>query len=380
MPNPPTLKILIAAPVPPPDHSGIANWTRIICKELGPRPDVELIFVDTFARFPGAVKMSLLRRLFFGSVQAVRDTFRIYRRMKTDRPKLLHLCTSGGLATPKDIVVLRLARHLGVPSVIHYHMGRLPAMAARAGLAWKLTRWAMSLANVVITLDKRSEASVKAALANQAVVTLPNIVDLVEIDDIRRQGVCEQLPPAGWTKIVCVAHVIPTKGIRELVAACAKLLDRQVALDVIGFADPPFQEQLESLASSTGSSAWLRFHGGVDHDTVVRHLAAADLFVLPSYTEGAPYSVLEAMACGKATVSTPVGAVPDMLDLGGPQECGRCVPPRDVDALSTAMAELLDNPGLRAELGNRARKRAEQLFSGPVACGQLLDLWRSVGK
>ena len=58
---------------------------------------------------------------------------------------------------------------------------------------------------------------------------------------------------------------------------------------------------------------------------VIRHIAKADLLVLPSYTEGAPMVVLEAMACGRAILATSVGAVPEMFDIGGPEECGVCI-------------------------------------------------------
>jgi glycosyltransferase involved in cell wall biosynthesis len=86
------------------------------------------------------------------------------------------------------------------------------------------------------------------------------------------------------------------------------------------------------------------------------------------------------MGCGKAIVCTTVAAMPEMLDFGGPEQCGLCVEPGDVDALSSALEELLRDEAKRRELGRKARKRAEKLYAVPVACNKLLDLWRSVAK
>jgi glycosyltransferase involved in cell wall biosynthesis len=118
----------------------------------------------------------------------------------------------------------------------------------------------------------------------------------------------------------------------------------------------------------------------VSHEQAIRHIGSANLFVLPSYSEGMPSVVLEAMACGKAILSTTVGAVPEMLDIGGPRQCGVCVPPQDVDALAVAIAQLLENSELRKEYGRRGRQRAEANYSIHIGCTQLLELWRSVSR
>lgn len=374
------LKVLLATPVPPPYHGGIINWTRIIRGELEPRRGIELLFVDTTARFRAVTNKSLSVRLVGGSAQAVRDTYRMYRRMKTERPDLVHLCTSGGPATLKDIAILRIAKWFGVPGVIHYRMGRLPDIVSRSGVEWKLTRRAMTLADAVITLDKRSETCIKQALPDRFVVRLPNMVEIDVIDDIQQREVTSPSSPAGCVRIVYAGHVVPAKGIRELVEACTRSSAPPLVLDLVGPVGRAFRKELQTIGASKDNGEWLIFHGSVDHDRALRHILAADLFVLPSYTEGAPNVILEAMGCGKAILSTPVGAVPEMLDIGGPQECGVCVAPGDVDALHSALDELLRDDQKRRELGRKARRRAEQLYAVPVACGKLLDLWKSVAK
>jgi glycosyltransferase involved in cell wall biosynthesis len=379
--HPRILKVLLATPVPPPHHGGIINWTRIVRNEFQTRPDVELSFVDTARRYRGIPGLPRLSRLLFGSAQAIRDSYRVYRRLKADRPDVLHLNTSAGPATIKDIVILRIAKWLGVPSLIHYRMAEAPYMVTGCKVQWKLMRFAMRLADAVITLDKRSEACVKAALPGHFVITLPNMVETQVIDDIRREGGCSGSAAEGCARVVFVGFVVPRKGVRELVEACARLPHSSLVLDLVGPVEPAMQRELESIASSSGRNGrWLRFHGAVDHAQALRHILAADVFVLPSRGESAPNVVLEAMGCGKAIVCTTVAAMPEMLDIGGPEECGVCVEPRSTDALAAALEQLLGDEDQRRDLGRKARQRAEKVYAVPVACAKLLDLWRSVAK
>jgi glycosyltransferase involved in cell wall biosynthesis len=374
------LKVLIAAPLPPPDHGGIVNWGRIIRREFEKNPTITLKFIDTTPRYRAVTNRSLAIRLVGGSAQAIRDTYRVYRQMKGNRPNLLHLCTSGGPASLKDVLILRIAKWFRVPSIIHYRMGRLPDIIERAGVEWKLTRQAMRLADVVIPLDRNSEECIKAALPDVNVVKLPNTVEIDEIDRICKEAPAPLDCPKGCTRLIFAGHVIPTKGLWELVTACVRLSDSRLALDIIGPASPGFQKSLEKIASQMRNGEWLRILGPVEHEKAVRYIAAADLFVLPSYSEGMPNVVLEAMACGQTILSTTVGAVPEMLDIGGPDECGVCVPPRNVDALADAIRTLVNNPQQCEQMGRKARQRAEQLYSVPVSCQQLVELWRTLIK
>ena len=163
-----------------------------------------------------------------------------------------------------------------------------------------------------------------------------------------------------------------------MVKACAGLSNGSLVLDLVGPVTPAMRRELQLIASDSGDSQWLRFHGAVDHEQALRHILTADVFTLPSHGETAPNAVLEAMGCGKAIVCSTVAAMPEMLDIGGPQECGVCVEPGDTDALRSALDELLRDEAKRREFGRKARQRAETLYAVPVACGKLLELWKSV--
>ena len=122
--------------------------------------------------------------------------------------------------------------------------------------------------------------------------------------------------------------------------------------------DGPLRARLETFARESGVDGSLHFLGRRDDARQI--VAAADLVVLASDTEGMPNAVLEAMAAGRAVVATRVGGLPDLVADG---KTGVLVPPRDARALAEAMAALLQDHTRRAAFGDAARARAREHFS-----------------
>ncbi len=169
--------------------------------------------------------------------------------------------------------------------------------------------------------------------------------------------------------------VLPAKGPIELVEACTRISGIQFDLEVVGPAGAEMRRRLEEVAGRRDGGAWLTFTGAVPRDEVVRRLAAADIFVLPSHTEGFPLSLLEAMACGNAVVATGVGAIPEILADDNGESPGVIVPPGDVDALQAVLEQLLRDPARRRSLGAAARSRCEARYPFSAVVRRLEDLW-----
>jgi glycosyltransferase involved in cell wall biosynthesis len=181
---------------------------------------------------------------------------------------------------------------------------------------------------------------------------------------------------AGDAKIIVfVGWVIPDKGVRELVLACRDILDFELRLDLIGPVKEGFREELRALAFDRGNGQWMNMPGQVEGEEALARIANGFLVVLPSYTEGCPNVVLEAMMLGKPVVATPVGAIPEMLSFTGLEPCGICVPVRNVDALRTAIRSLLKQPDYALELGRRGRERVARDYSPEIVYARYKSIW-----
>jgi glycosyltransferase involved in cell wall biosynthesis len=99
-----------------------------------------------------------------------------------------------------------------------------------------------------------------------------------------------------------------------------------------------------------------------------------DAFVMPSFTEGTPNSIVEAMASGKPIIASAVGGIPDMID----SESGILVPPGDARALAKAMILLAENPQLRVRMGQAALARYRTLFSPNAVVPLMMETYSRV--
>jgi glycosyltransferase involved in cell wall biosynthesis len=131
-------------------------------------------------------------------------------------------------------------------------------------------------------------------------------------------------------------------------------------------------DALKAAAREHGDA--VEVHSWVSAEQRNALLAASDVFVLPSFQEGVPMAMLEAMACGLPVITTPVGGIPDVITDG---EEGRLIAPGDVDALCRAMGALIEDEAQRLALGARARLRAER-FDVNLFAAELASMYRTL--
>lgn len=125
----------------------------------------------------------------------------------------------------------------------------------------------------------------------------------------RTRALGERGPLIGY-----VGRLSEEKGVRRLVEGFAQMSDRTSELMIIG--DGPLREELEALVDASGLSGRVHWAGWVPHDELGERLNQLHLLVLPSYTEGLPNVMLEAMACGTPVLAPKVGSIPDVLEDG----------------------------------------------------------------
>jgi glycosyltransferase involved in cell wall biosynthesis len=164
-------------------------------------------------------------------------------------------------------------------------------------------------------------------------------------------------------RITCVGRLIQAKGFQDLISVCNSL---DASLVILG--DGPYRSSLERMCSN----GHVKFVGEATHDQVMRELAASDIFVNPSYSEGLPTTVLEAASVGLPIIATDVGGTREIITHG---ISGLLYRPGNLGWLSIHLETLMNSPGLRQLLGKRAQEVARSF-----TWESTIDKWEKVLK
>jgi colanic acid/amylovoran biosynthesis glycosyltransferase len=174
-------------------------------------------------------------------------------------------------------------------------------------------------------------------------------------------------------EILFVGRLVPVKGLFILVAAVDRLVrqGRSIHLRIAG--DGPDRAGLERNVAERGLNSHVIFEGWQNSDSVRALYRAADLFVLPSFAEGIPVVLMEAMAMEIPCVATRITGIPELIR---DQVDGLLVTPSSAEELAAAMARLMDDPKLRRGLGTSARQRILENYDLQGNTGQLGSIFR----
>jgi glycosyltransferase involved in cell wall biosynthesis len=277
-------------------------------------------------------------------------------RLVARRIDILHLNTS---FDPKpywrDAAYLGVARLLGRRVILQIHGGSL-AHELFAGRPWSaaLLRRVLRAADTVVALGKEEWQALRDFAPQARVERIPHAVVGVPAEALAaRSAAAPQL------QLLFLGRLDAAKGLYVLLDAVDLLVraGRQMRLVIAG--DGPEEARLRSRIADLKLQPWVELAGarfGADKQAL---LSQAHVFVLPSFREGLPYALLEAMAAGMAPVVSAVGAVPDVVGDG---EHGLLVAPKSISQLVDALARLHDDRELLARLGAAARACIEERF------------------
>jgi len=231
------------------------------------------------------------------------------------------------------------------------------------GMLWRRLIAPRAEKVICVSAAVRDELAHHAPGVSGKAMVIPNGVDLgSRASAIDRTHVRDRLGvPEGCFLIGSVGRVHPVKGHADLVAAAARLArDDSAPFQVIiaGYPVDPWATELAGLARTLGVERLVHFLG--HRPDVPELLAAMDVFVLPSHSEGMPNALLEAMAAGKPVVATRVGGSAEIIRDG---ENGLLVPPQAPGALASAIGRLRADPALAGLLGAAARRDVASKYS-----------------
>lgn len=323
---------------------------------------------------PHADNVSRLWRI----AESIRMSAAAIHLVRRNRIRVVHIftpCSRMGLY--EKLWLMLICRFGGAATVFNFRGEFDLAFERLTRMERAAVRVALRQSTVVLCQYRRLANYVVAnrlARDSTCVRVLPNAIDLREMRD---RGVPRAVGQDG-TRILFIGAAIPGKGLDLLLRALAHVAeirpDANWRLDVYGRGHPTALDGGFLARAAAGVRSQVHFHGHVHSAARLRAFEEADVFVLPSRTEGFPNTLLEALAAGLAVIAADAGAVRELVRDG---HDGLVVPRDDVSALTAALLRLIQDPPLRAQLSAAAVRTARR-YDVESVTGQFEDLYLSL--
>ena len=261
-------------------------------------------------------------------------------------------------------LLARYSRAIGVPTLMFLRGGRVMEIARRAPWFRYVLRSVLRGAHVFLCQGQQWQRFAVEFLGYppELAVIVPNWTATDRLlDRGRARGQSDLDQPV---KIIFVGWVEEFKGVKELLQACRQLAREGTSFTLTLVGDGGARHWVEDFVRNERLEGVVILRGWCDPKRVEELLSESDIFVLPSWSEGMPNALIEAMATGIACITTPVGVIPDFVR---DREHARLVPAKEIEPLSDALRSLIREPESRARLGVEAHKLASRVFSTQAA-------------
>jgi glycosyltransferase involved in cell wall biosynthesis len=290
-------------------------------------------------------------------------------RLLTQKTDIVHLHISDGGSILRKALLALMAFTFRKPVLIHTHGAEFHITYA------KLPKWIQQIfsflfshcgAFIVLSKAWKDYYVENLGLDEQQVVILPNPTELPYEVPVRSNR--EKV------KIGFFGRVGERKGTFDLIKAFANLppaLKNSAEIIIAGDGD---LDKARMLVSHLGLTNHINFLGWIDSQKRDELLASVDIFALPSYNEGFPMALLEAMGWALPAIVTPIGGIPELITQ---KKNGLLVNPGDIQELSDAIQCLIEDEDLRISLGNAARQTVAP-FDIKTYCEHLDDIYSSI--
>lgn len=281
-----------------------------------------------------------------------------------DCPRVVHVHAASRASFIRKSLLLAIARACGCKTIFHLHGGGFDRYATEE--CGKLMKWwvrrTLEKSTKVIALSDEWAQFISSYASRADVSVIPNSVQLLTVSD---HGDEEE------GRILFLGRSETHKGIFELLTAISLLKSTYPTIKLVIAGDGDLAA-VHNRAQELGITECIEILGWIGQDQKTQELRRACIFTLPSYAEGLPMSMLEAMSAEKAIVVTSVGGISSVVS---DQVNGLLIPPRDTSALVEALGKLLADKQLRVNIASNARRMVEQSYSTDIVMEKLSSFY-----
>jgi glycosyltransferase involved in cell wall biosynthesis len=321
------MKILLLSPMPPP-AGGIASWTtNFIQSKQAKMHDVRVVDTKIIGSRVANLKKRNIKDEAARNIHIVKE---LMKELKEFKPDIVHINTScSSLGLIREFMCARLVANKKIKLVVHCHCD--VSYMIKSKVAKIFFRKLICLSDRVITLNKASQEFIYNNFNKKGII-LPNFISNELMDRIDANASFKN----NRKQCLFVGHIGKAKGC-DVILEVAHLLP-SFNFVMVGL----LSEEIRQMKQPDN----VVYVGEVSQEKVIDYMKKSNIFISPSLSEGFPVAILEAMACGLPVVTTPVGAIPDMIEDQG----GVMITIGDVRGFVSAIEEIAANISLYKEI------------------------------
>lgn len=364
-------KILLYSPVT--GIGGIVSWTNNMLYYIKERDINYVIHLDSAKKNRGRndASRNYLKRIIFGIIDTPKLVFEFIYMIKKEKPSIVHSTCSGSLGFLREIILLFISKRLGIRHIVHLRFGRMPKLCKQRNWEYFMLRKVVDYSSRTIVIDKSSFNALSQCGFSLKISLIPNPC-AVYVENIAKKA--RDIEPSNG-RYLFVGHVVKEKGIYELIDAFCKT-SYELNLDIIGPYENSVKNELLLLAKNKDNGRWLNFIGPLCREEILFHMNNSLALVLPTYTEGFPNVVLEAMACGCPILASNVGAIPEMLNIDDlSTQCGICFNPQSTENLLKAIEDFQEDVSLRKKFSLNGKLKVLSSYTMDIVFAKYKELW-----
>jgi glycosyltransferase involved in cell wall biosynthesis len=366
----------MVGPVPPP-FGGIASIIDdLVHSSLRDDYDIEVFERIPGEKFPPQASGRIGANLF--RIKRFRSFF---KQLHSGKHSLVHIHSSDTAEFLGTTIFMILARVAGAKVLLHIQGGDWKEFYTYNSLFRRLyTRLGLYIPDSIVVVHAEWIDRTKEMYPNANVRVIRNLLhdqeppDPAEVDRLRAK--------LGLSKdkfvVVSVGAVGWRKGTFEILKAVPRIVSEEDCIRFVlvgGESKPGDMAQLQQIIESEKLEKWVQLIGEVDRNSILPYLALGDVFLLPSFIEGMPVSIIEAMRSGLPVISTRVQGIPDVVKDG---LTGLLIDPGNPGQIAGSVLRLKREEQLRRQMAEAARKIFQERFEFSKGIEEFRNLYRGI--
>lgn len=287
----------------------------------------------------------------------------IFVLITTGNIQLIHIQGSSKGSVFRKHIAIKIAKFFHKKVIYHIHGAEFDLYYEKSSnLIKKIMANSLNESDLIIVLSKEWENKISNICSNKNIRILYNPTVIKKINHIESQQV----------RFLLMGRLEKRKGIYDIIEAAKYIQRPDVIINLYGDGN---LEEFQKLIIDNNLQEKIQIKGWISGDQKDEVFQASDVLILPSYNEGLPMSILEAMAIALPIISTPVGGIPEAVEDG---VNGFLIQPGDYKALAEKIDTLANDKQLREQMGQNGYKMAKEKFDIEVVTKQLKEIYNEL--